>query len=170
MKSLHLCWIVVLLTFGCQTPRPQTNDVPNLAVVDAQLGIYRGGQPNLAGWGILHSLGITNVVKLNLNSEGIDYPEDGIVNRYPINRTQQFVTGPDTKEVWAAVHAMVPHTYVHCLHGQDRTGLVVGCYRLEHGISKTTAEQEMLTHGFHTELTGLWRWWNEEAQGTCPKP
>src|SRR2546430_2746714 len=50
--------------------------------------------------------------------------------------------------------------FVHCEHGQDRTGLVVACYRVQaEGWSKAKAEKEMFDHGFHKILHGLWEYW-----------
>lgn len=57
-------------------------------------------------------------------------------------------------------------TYVHCERGQDRTGLIVGVYRVkvEHW-TKADAYQEMLKHGFHPILRGLcWSW---QEDGRC---
>jgi tyrosine-protein phosphatase SIW14 len=51
---------------------------------------------------------------------------------------------------------------VHCTHGQDRTGLVVGLYRTIHdGWTKTDAYREMLQLGFHPELRGLREFWED---------
>lgn len=50
--------------------------------------------------------------------------------------------------------------FVHCLHGQDRTGIVIAYYRvLFCHWTKADAEKEMLAHGFHKELHGLWECW-----------
>ncbi len=50
--------------------------------------------------------------------------------------------------------------YVHCTHGQDRTGLVVGVYRVLHdGRTKDDAYQEMIHHNFHPDLHGLHEFW-----------
>ncbi len=46
--------------------------------------------------------------------------------------------------------------YVHCRHGQDRTGLVVGLERVfVEGWDPADAYAEMLSHGFHTYFLGL---------------
>ena len=60
-----------------------------------------------------------------------------------------------------AVDAIKPGTFIHCTHGHDRTGLVVGCYRvLKQGWTKNDAYAEMLQHGFHPELLGLYLFWD----------
>jgi protein tyrosine/serine phosphatase len=51
---------------------------------------------------------------------------------------------------------------VHCTHGQDRTGWVVGAYRvLYEGVSKSVAYDEMLKHNFHEVLHGLHEAWED---------
>jgi protein tyrosine/serine phosphatase len=46
--------------------------------------------------------------------------------------------------------------YVHCRHGQDRTGLVVGLERVFiEGWEPADAYAEMLAYGFHTYFLGL---------------
>jgi len=45
---------------------------------------------------------------------------------------------------------------IHCQHGEDRTGLAVGLYRvLVQNVAPKDAYQEMLDHGFHPLLLGL---------------
>ena len=47
-------------------------------------------------------------------------------------------------------------TLVSCLHGMDRTSLLVGFYRvLVQGWSRSRAWDEMILQGFHPELLGL---------------
>jgi hypothetical protein len=112
---------------GCATGgQVLTNDVPGFDQVEQ--GIYRGGQPASAkGWAWLQSAGVSNVVKLNLLEEGTDAPAAALgmrVQYFPIDTMQQLVTGPDAAGVSNAVAAIGPGTFVHCLHGEDRTGLV----------------------------------------------
>ena len=55
--------------------------------------------------------------------------------------------------------------YIHCKHGQDRTGLVVALYRIfNEGWTPVEARKEMLQLGFHTMLLGLNHYF-EEATG-----
>lgn len=50
--------------------------------------------------------------------------------------------------------------YVHCLRGQDRTGLIVGLYRvLYERFTKDAAYEEMRKYGFHRSLHGLREVW-----------
>jgi hypothetical protein len=153
-----------LFLAGCAS-RPVINGVPNFAQVAP--GIYRGGQPSEDGWRFLRSLGVTNVVKLN--REIVDPPADGLKTHFiplppavPLETFQQ----PGSNDVWRAVQAMNQGgTYVHCLRGRDRTGVVVGCYRMWiEGWSKPAAEREMDEMGFRWSIPGLSAFWKSTPE------
>lgn len=137
--------------------------IAHLATVEGT--ILRGGQPTDAGWNWLKSQGIKRVIKLNLEGESTDVAATalGFESVYcPIDLDQQLVFRPRYETVMKAVDAIVPGTFIHCEHGQDRTGLIVGCYRvLKEGWQKEVAWAEMKQNGFHTALLGLtlfWEW------------
>lgn len=139
-----------ILLFGCSSP------LPHFAAVDPSRAIYRGGQPSPQGWLDLQVLGVSNVIKLNASSEAEDIvPNEMHVFYDPISLDQQLF-GVPSAEIDAAIGWIQPGTYVHCQHGQDRTGLVVACYRLTHDRwPRSAARAEMLTLGFHPALRGL---------------
>ena len=161
-----LCCLAALLV-GCAAPK-LTHGIPNFAIV--QPGMYRGGQPTDEGWAWLKAQGVTYTVKLNTWREssdlsavqaGIFVQDDGIIDLW-----HQTVVKPNSYAVDSAVQSLLNHpqgVFVHCEHGQDRTGLIVACYRLRTGWGKPQAEAEMLSHGFHKSLHGLWEYWEEEA-------
>lgn len=136
--------------------------IPNFAKVED--GVYRGGQPTEAGWHYLKILGVHNVIKLNEESESSDNSAwtNGIWVAYlPINLQQQigFEEMPENFSLgWQSSTPL----FIHCQHGQDRTGLFVALWRVKvDGWSKADAEKEMLAHGFHKELRGLWDYWED---------
>lgn len=155
------------------SPMVYEHGVPNLAEVDP--GVYRSGQPTTPeAWSYLRSLGIEKVVKLNFDTEGSDQGAIDVgmeVVNIPIPPRDDQVTSvfepPETAKVLDAVrilgegkpgHAVL----VHCSHGQDRTGIVVGAYRVLHdGWTKKRAYDEMIAHHFHWEIQGLARFWND---------
>ena len=144
---------------GCAT-RPVVNGVPNFAQVEA--GLYRGGQPDEQGWQFLRSLGVTNVVKLN--REDADATPAGMSVHFiplPPATIWEAFRQPGSNEVWQAVQAMqLGGTYVHCRHGRDRTGLVVGCYRVWiGGWSESAAAREMGALGYRWWIPGLAAFW-----------
>ena len=140
-----------------------TSGIPNLFAVDQD--ILRGGQPSADGWSYLKSQGITDVVKLNEESEASDAVAISmgmVVHYFPIPWWRQMIWRPKQSDLVSAVALVKPHTFIHCEHGQDRTGLVVGCFRLKQGWTKTDAYAEMLAHEFHPALQGLQGRWNSE--------
>lgn len=165
MLGLGLATGLLALT-GSAAVASCAHGVPNLRVVDKDLGILGGGQPTAEGWRWLRAEGITNVVKLNqetaIDSDGLAQQYGMVVHRFPIGTRQQVFGMPLVATNAAA--AITPGTFVHCKHGQDRTGLVVALYRLNHGWTKEDAEGEMLRLGFHKQLGGLWRFWLQEKQ------
>jgi protein tyrosine/serine phosphatase len=158
--------LVALLFLGCYTaPRLVEHDIPNLRQVSADRCIYRGGQPkSAAGWAYLQSLGVSNIVKLNLETEIADNDARALgmtVHYFPINELHQFLLQPDGYAVSNAVAAIKPGTYVHCMEGHDRTGLIVGCKRVwQDGWTKSDAWNEMVADGLDLRLRGLVRFWD----------
>ena len=156
--------VTAMALAGCCSPGPLTDGIPNLAQVEK--GIWRGGQPTEAGWLWLQRQGVTNIVMLSSWSDAEDSIARSLgmaVQYHPIDVTD-YVFGPDVHNVRGAVADIRGGTLVRCEHGQDRTGLVVACYRLSQGQPKREAEDEMLRLGFHKELAGLWEFWERQKQ------
>lgn len=159
------CWLPILC--GCASQQT-IHGIPNFA--DVEPGLYRGGQPTAAGWEYLESIGVSNVIKLNQDSEASDSMALRLgmtVRKAPISMWQQTMGEPPASQLRRVIEWMdAPGTFVHCSHGQDRTGLVVAMYRVHFdGWSRRQAELEMLDQGFHPLLRGLYRAWEEETAG-----
>ena len=154
-------------------------DIPNLFAVEQD--IFRGAQPTVNGWKWLQAEGITNVVKLNTEAEGSDAYAEQLgfkINRFPIPWWRQVFFRPSQSLLVAAVACIKPHTFIHCgsdartaspdsqedntQGGEDRTGLIVGCFRLSQGWAKGDAYAEMIAHGFHVALQGLQGRWESQ--------
>jgi tyrosine-protein phosphatase SIW14 len=157
--------LIALGLCGCATHQT-SHGIPNLAQVGP--GVWRGGQPNSEGWQYLKSLGVKRDLKLNPIREASDVLaiSNGMEIIYlPLNLEQMTIGKPDPRQLNAAIAAIKPDgTYVHCEHGEDRTGLIVGAYRVkvEHW-TKADAYREMLAHGFHPILRGLCWSWEEDV-------
>ena len=170
---------------ACQSSHPPVWGIPNFGTVSSSHKIYRGGEPLTAdGWAFLQSLGVRTVVKLNTEKESHDDGATALhmnVIRLPSTDLEQLFGSPDLrKRIVCAVGVMRRGAvFVHCgsdgrskpnsfgaltdtQGGQDRTGLVVGCYRVwvEHR-TKTYARREMKSFHFHAlllpGLAGFWR-------------
>ena len=148
--------------------------IPNLFSVEQSQNIWRGGQPSPEGWIWLKEHGVTDVVKLNTEGEGSDALATRMgmkVHPFPIPWWRQTILRPDQSTLVNAVACLTQNVFVHCLHGNDRTGLVIGCFRLSEGWTKGDAYAEMIAHGFHDELLqGLeGRWNTQRPEDWIPK-
>lgn len=134
--------------------------------------VYRGGQPSRDGWQFLKDKGIKTILKLNYNDEGADdapFFAYQIVSMPPRDLWQS-VGIPDMLSLYRAVEVLASNKfwpiYVHCLHGQDRTGFVVAMFRVMYqGYRVDKAYDEMLAHGFHADLLDLQSAWEKFAAG-----
>lgn len=135
--------------------------LPNFARVAP--AIYRGGQPMFPDdWQLLKDFGVTQTVKLNTDAEGDDLAWGLKVVDCPIDLTQQLIGTGLEPIISRAVDAIALGSFVHCEHGQDRTGLVIAVYRVRKcGWDADRAEAEMFAEGFHKTLFGLWNFWED---------
>ena len=54
---------------------------------------------------------------------------------------------------------------IHCKHGEDRTGLSIGLYRVfTQKVAVKAAKKEMLQLGFHKALLGLNHYFDTHAK------
>jgi len=138
--------LVILLLISC-------NRMKNFHKVSD--GLYRGPNPNhKQGWDLLRKNGVKTVLSLRYNHE-YECPEGFECYRIPMRAEK-----PEKDLVLAAVDAIrysTPPVYVHCLHGSDRTGIVVAAYRvIVMGWKPKKSFEEMKTCcNFHDQ------WWNK---------
>jgi len=159
-------------------------EVPNFLRIDA--GVMRSGHPPMLSWPHLADLGVTDVIKLDFDDEGLDTGAlaSNIRVHYVPLQPAAFLgieldpfSEPD-RSTLQEIHRLVTtirdlptRTWlVHCSNGRDRTGLVAGMIRvIVDGWDKRRAWQEMLDRGYHPELLGLDRaWWEFSPQETPP--
>ena len=156
---------------------PPSDAPSNFAEVRA--GLYRGGHPSYEQLVYLKSLGVTTIVNLEvadlieatherikqeledavrLDLDMVRQPMSAFepfVNRGQMDYTLAVLATSKPADTDAGADAL-PKVYVHCRHGQDRTGLVVGLERvLVEGWAPADAYAEMLAHGFHPYFEGL---------------
>lgn len=162
--------LAALLLAGCAARQPiGPHAPPNFALVRA--GLYRGGHPDAGALDYLRRLGVRTIVDLEV-ADLIEATEEQI-REERINaeaRGFRFVQAPMSafepalsdrfdaivKRALSAIADPSEAVYVHCLHGQDRTGLVIGLERVEmEGWMPDRAYNEMLRLGFHPFFLGL---------------
>ena len=108
---------------------------PNFGVVE-EGKIYRGAQPNRADLEALQRIGVRTILELNTNDRNSERAETRRLGmrliEVPLN-ARTVGTWKSCAEVERAYEAMVDSAnwpvYVHCEHGRDRTGFLIGLYR-----------------------------------------
>ena len=159
--------LALLLLLAVSARAADKEAIPNFREVSP--GVYRGGHPTKEGWALLKSKGVKTVIKLHTPGEGDDAEAAAlgmtVIDASGPPATIKDVLGaPKPERIKLAVESLANSknrpVYVHCLHGQDRTGLIVGLYRVLHeGLTKEAAYAEMLEIGFHPSLRGLRKIW-----------
>lgn len=179
--------LATLIVLTACSPMHYTAGVPNLAPVGP--GVWRSGQiSSEQGWDTIAKLAGTrrvHVIKLNFENEGSDrmaYGRGWELIYLPIqpegdtdiwDEIGGLFTEPDEALVAKALaeldacraHPDTDVCLVHCTHGQDRTGYMVGRLRVSsYGWSAHRAFAEMVAHDFHAEIVGLMTAWWKHAE------
>lgn len=151
------CALLTLPAFS-QAP-PSKTEVPNFAVVAP--GIYRGAAPNDVGLARIKALGVKTVIDLRIEKKG-QKEEEAAAKALGLNRVRipMGAEAPTKKQVdqFLALldKASTEPVFVHCQHGADRTGAMIGIYRVtRQGWNFDKTWQEMRKYGFKTFLTAL---------------
>ncbi|MBB6052189.1 fused DSP-PTPase phosphatase/NAD kinase-like protein [Armatimonas rosea] len=134
-------------------------NLPNFAVVEP--GICRGAAPTAAGLKRLKDLGVKLVIDLRIEKKG-QAEEEAAVKALGLKRVRipLGAEAPTEKQVAQFLallkNAKSEPVFVHCQHGADRTGAMVGIWRVTQskwGFAQTYTE--MRKYGFKTYLKDL---------------
>jgi len=130
-------------------------------------GVFRSAQPEVqADFEAVLKLG-QRVVVIDLENESGESPWEQAqwaqfaarINFQSFPMSSFWPPSEDkVKQILATIASAVAQGFVvlvHCKHGQDRTGLIIGELRLSKGWDKDDAWGEMLDKGFHPILLGL---------------
>lgn len=135
--------------------------IPNFQSVTDQ--IVRGGRPGNGDLANLQNrIGVRTVINLE-NKQPIIDQERQTATQLGINfysSPMSAAARPTDRQVDEILSVLKDQKnfpiFIHCHHGQDRTGLIVGIYRVEvQGWTPAKAYQEMLGLGFHPDITTL---------------
>lgn len=134
-------------------------DLPNFAVVVP--GIYRGAAPTAAGLKKLKAQGVRTVIDLRIEKKG-QVEEEAAAKALGLKRIRipMGSEAPTAKQVALFLEtldrAKSEPVFVHCQHGADRTGAMVGIYRVtRQGWGFEETWKEMRKYGFKTFLKDL---------------
>lgn len=136
-----------------------TPDLPNFHQIAP--GIWRGAAPTEAGLRQLKALGVKTIIDLRIAPKTVK--KEGIYARSLGFNWINLPMGsdpPTPKEVSTLLATLkqAPQSpvYVHCQHGADRTGCMIGIYRVtQDGWTFPRAYAEMRQDGFNPRWTKL---------------
>lgn len=141
------------------SPKTPPQDLGNFAQVNS--GLYRGAAPTETGMAKLKAMGVRTIIDLRIERKGQAEEAKAAQSlgmtrvRIPLGRE-----APTPKQVKLFLDTVndpqKQPVYVHCQHGADRTGAMIGIWRETHdgwGFQKTW--QEMRHYGFKSYLTEL---------------
>lgn len=118
--------------------------------------LYRGAQPAQKGFAELKKLGVTTIVNLRTGWQGstaerkeVETLEMRYVN-IPVGGWSPPSNAQVAQFLFLLKNAGGQKIFVHCLYGDDRTGVMIATYRIavEHWTADQ-AVQEMRSFGFH---------------------
>jgi len=165
-------WLLVLSVLAvsapsgmCQEARQTVKALPRFYEVAP--GVYRGGQPTREGFILLKERGIRTVINLRegRNERGL---VEGLGMKYvyiPVDPWRR-VPASAIQTFLATVSDPANHpVFVHCRRGADRTGFMIGAYRIAHqGWSAKQAYAEARALGMRWWFRGLKRQLREFAE------
>jgi len=115
---------------------PSAPGVPNFHQVNETL--FRGGQPTAQGLASLAKLGVKTIIDLRMSAR-IDDWEKRKVAAFGMQYVHLPLYGketPNRADIAKAFAILLDSArwpvFVHCREGKDRTGMIVGCYRIAH--------------------------------------
>lgn len=155
------CALLLLIMAASAPSRLATDDaLPNFHKVNENL--YRGAQPRSGGISKLKELGVKTIVNLRGSDEG-SRAEEAEARALGLNYFNVPLPGlsrPSDEQV-QKVLSLINNSqnwpvFVHCNHGQDRTGTIIACYRISHdGWKLDEAMKEAKRYGMSWIQVGM---------------
>ncbi|HEY3320439.1 MAG TPA: dual specificity protein phosphatase family protein [Planctomycetota bacterium] len=165
MLNRNLIIVPLLLAFTSAAAEPParellkpSNDIPGLSnfakISDA---LYRGAQPDAAGFAKLKEMGIKTIVNLRSFHSDRDKLEGSGLQYVHLNCKAWHAEEEDVVAFLKVVQDPKNQpVFVHCQHGADRTGMMVAAYRIVvQGWSNDDAAKETHNFGFHEMFEGI---------------
>jgi tyrosine-protein phosphatase SIW14 len=164
---MRLAPLILLLGACCASEKPPGTStstgkpfatrlpgVENLARITPTL--YRGAQPDAAGFATLKGMGVKTVISFrSYHSEKKDVEAAGMTAVQIPVQADVFGSTPPTDEQLklffdTALDVRNHPVYFHCAHGKDRTGTLGAIWRVEiDGWTNAEAVEEMQAFGYH---------------------
>lgn len=149
----------LILTYN-QSAFSQKSFIPEFHKVTEN--IYRGGRPKEKELKILKEMGVKTIINLEDNEDALQ--TEKVIAR---DLKMRWISSPMSSEIYPTdeqlndiLSALTDEDnfpiFIHCKHGEDRTGLIIGLYRVfKNGWNPRIAYEEMLEYDFHPEYRPL---------------
>jgi protein tyrosine/serine phosphatase len=163
-----ICWLAITVSFADVAP----DSIPIDKFKEVTVNIYRGARPSLEGIQALSENKFKTDLDLENDDDAIEL-EKQHARTYGLEFISEPMSGffsPSDEQVNRILSIVNdPRNYpifIHCKHGEDRTGLIVGLYRVfTQNWPASAAYDEMLDDGFHPILLGLQTYFDERTSG-----
>jgi len=161
LRAISVAVILLVATLGASSSEPKKEaDLPNFHQVNEQL--YRGAQPLKGGIERLLALKIKTVINLRGEDEQAS-AEEVEARAAGLNYSSVPLSGlkrPNDEQV-EKILAIINDSqnwpvFVHCHHGEDRTGTIIAVYRITHdGWTSEQAKKEAKKYGMSRFQFGM---------------
>lgn len=171
--------LVLLALVSPLVAQQPVSGIKNFYQVDQH--VYRGAQPDKAGFEFLAKLGVTTVI--NLREQGTESrQEEKLVTEAGMKYVNVPMTGltpPTDNEIKRILGLLEDQAtgpvFVHCKRGADRTGAVIGAYRVDYdGWDNEQALKEAMARGMspfqHPRQHYIRDFQRTTARATTPAP
>jgi protein tyrosine/serine phosphatase len=157
-----------LTQYSLQPQQPNTLKIDDIAVknfLTVTDWFYRGGQPDNAALEQLVKSGFRTVISLRWNMDIIK-AEKALAKQHGLNFYSiplSYWILPSRKEIDFFLSILDDKSkhpiFMHCLHGQDRTGMLTAIYRMaREGWTADDAYTEMKAKGFRHIRMHQFKW------------
>jgi protein tyrosine/serine phosphatase len=159
MRRLVPVALLASLVLASSLARADELNPPILRFATVSPNFYRGARPDFAGLQALADAGVKYVLDLEDDSAAVAQ-EQSWVESLGMTFISQPMSGfwyPNDDEVNGILALLADANqrpiFVHCQHGEDRTGLIIALHRVfDEGWSPADAHAEMIAMGFHEIL------------------
>ncbi len=159
--ALLIVGMLVLPVAAVEKSALPRNDLPGLSnFAKVSEDVYRGAQPEPAGFTELKKMGIKTIINLRANHSDEKWL-DGLGFYYISVPMEANNIGDKEAAAFLKVITDQRHKpyFVHCQHGSDRTGTMIALYRMYvQGWPRQKALGELSIYGFHEYFFNLRRY------------
>lgn len=141
-------------------PGTVVNGIPNFQKTTDS--IYRGGRATLEGLQYLKKAGFKTIINLENDSKAVqnELAMAKKVGLQMYSSPLSWTTPPNDKQVDSIIaslkNSQMYPVFVHCHYGKDRTGMIIGLYRVfGQNWNPKDAYAEMIKYGYHPEYKAL---------------